>query len=116
MNILLTGYTGNLGPEIARRLREHQVFALVREGSQIPASESVIPVTGSLHDLPTALASSIDVIVHAAASTAFRLPLVESRRVNVEGTARLLEFAGGCRRLRQFLHLSTACVCGARGG
>jgi nucleoside-diphosphate-sugar epimerase len=116
MNILLTGYTGNLGGEIARQLAPHRVFALVREPSGAPTSNSVDLVEGSLEVPPAALAPHLDAIVHSAASTAFRAPIEELRQANVEGTARLLEFARGCPRLRRFLHLSTTCVCGDREG
>lgn len=116
MNILLTGFTGNLGPEIARQLAPHRVRALVRSKADAHKVSGVELVEGSLEALPTALAPEVEAIVHSAASTAFRAAPEELRRVNVEGTARLLEFARACPRLRRFLHLSTTCVCGESGG
>lgn len=114
MNILLTGYTGNLGGEIAHHLAPHRVFALTRTHGEITPGVELIP--GSLEQLPAQLSSEIEVIVHGAASTAFRAPLEELRRVNVEGTSRLLEFAHRCPRLQRFIHLSTTCVCGNQSG
>jgi nucleoside-diphosphate-sugar epimerase len=112
MNILFTGFSGNLGPEIARQLAPHRILALIRAGRNVPRTDGVEFVSGTLEDLPTALAPEVEVIVHSAAATAFGLPLEDLRRVNVDGTSRLLEFARGCPRLRRFIHLSTTCVCG----
>ena len=116
MNILLTGYTGNLGPEIARQLSAHRIFALVRNPATAPAMRTVTPVCGTLGELPGQLRLQIDRIIHAAACTGFRSPLAELRRVNVEGTRSLLDFTASCPRLRRFIHLSTTCVAGDREG
>ncbi len=96
MTILLTGATGNIGHEVALRLAGHRVIALVRPGST--------------------LAAETEAVIHCAASTAFRAPLAELRAINVGGTGHLLAFAARCPHLRQFVHVSTACVCGAAGG
>jgi nucleoside-diphosphate-sugar epimerase len=116
MTILLTGFTGNLGPEIAKQLAPHRVVALVRKVESAPQVKGVEAVEGSLDDLPADLAPEVEAIVHSAASTAFRAPLDDLRRVNVNGTAHLLEFGQACPRLRRFIHLSTTCVCGDRTG
>ena len=64
----------------------------------------------------TAIFRDVAVIVHAAASTRFAAPLDELRAVNVHGTRRLLDFARGCRRLEQFLFVSTVYVAGTLTG
>jgi nucleoside-diphosphate-sugar epimerase len=116
MNILLTGYTGNLGWELARALQPHRIFALVRDPDAAPGRRGVELIEGSLEALPQRLRGELDAIIHGAASTAFRAPRAELALANVDGTARLVEFARQCPRLRRFIHLSTICVCGARGG
>jgi nucleoside-diphosphate-sugar epimerase len=116
MNILLTGFTGNLGMEIARQLAPHRVLALTRDGQCAEQMDNVEVVEGTLEHLPKTIASEVEVIVHSAASTAFRAPIEDLRRVNVDGTLHLLEFAKACPRLCRFLHLSTTCVCGDRTG
>ena len=116
MTILLTGFSGNVGPEMARQLLPNRVLALVRDAAQAPRRDGVTLVEGSLEALPTAVQGEVDVIVHGAASVAFKLPLDALRRTNVEGTAALLAFARGCPRLRRFIHVSTVCVCGDRTG
>lgn len=63
-----------------------------------------------------ALSRDIRVIVHAAASTRFAASLDDLRAVNVHGTRRLLDFAGGCRRVEQFLFVSTVYVAGTLTG
>lgn len=116
MNILLTGYTGNLGPDIACRLAPDRVYALVRDPAAAPAMDHVVVVPGTLEALPSSLLSEIEIIVHSAASTAFRAPLSDLRRTNVTGTAALLDFARRCPRFERFIHLSTTCVAGDLGG
>src|SRR5205814_8334876 len=63
-----------------------------------------------------ALARQTDVIIHAAADTHFRGPADVQWNVNVQGTRRMLEFAAGCPRLRQFILVSTICVAGTSSG
>jgi nucleoside-diphosphate-sugar epimerase len=116
MTILLTGFTGNVGLEIARQLAGHRVLALVRDANQAPRFDGVALIEGSLESLPAAVQPDVETIVHCAASTAFKAPLAELRRTNVDGTASLLAFARGCRRLRKFVHVSTTCVCGDATG
>ncbi len=114
MTILLTGYTGNVGVEIARQLAPNRVLALVRDTKYAPRLEGVTLVEGSLECLPAGLEDEVEIIVHAAASVAFKRPLEELRRTNVEGTTALLAFARRCPRLRRFIHVSTTCVYGDR--
>lgn len=116
MTILLTGFTGNVGPEIARQLSPHRVLALVRDVASAPHVDGVDVVAGSLESLPATIQPELEAIIHCAASVVFKAPLAELRRVNVEGTANLLAFARGCRRLRRFIHVSTTCVCGDQTG
>lgn len=116
MNILLTGYTGNLGPAIAEALAVHRIYSLVRSMENAPAMPHVTCVPGRLEAIPDSLAADTEVIVHAAASTAFRAPLEELREANVEGTRSILAFAERCPRLRKFVHVSTSCVSGTNEG
>src|SRR5947209_5292167 len=62
------------------------------------------------------LADSIDTIVHCAASTKFNLPLLESREINVQGTANVVELARRSPCLRKLLHVSTAYIAGRKPG
>lgn len=55
-------------------------------------------------------------IVHCAADVRFTVPIEQARNVNTAGTARLLDFARGCPRLRRFAHISTVYVFGAEQG
>jgi long-chain acyl-CoA synthetase len=116
MTILLTGYTGNVGPDVARQLAPHRVLALVRDASRAPCMGGVTLIEGSLEKLPWAIRGEVDAIVHCAASVAFTQPLEALRRTNVDGTAALLDFARQCPRLRRFIHVSTICVYGDRSG
>lgn len=53
-------------------------------------------------------------IVHCAAVTDFGVSLERARDVNVEGTARLVEFAASCPRLDRFVFLSSLYAAGLR--
>lgn len=112
MTILLTGFTGNVGPDVARCLAPHRVLALVRDVKCAPLVDGVTLIEGSLENLPVLLQPEVDAIVHCAAAVTFKRPLEELRRTNVAGTAALLDFAGRCPRLRRFIHVSTICVYG----
>ncbi|MBL9154960.1 MAG: SDR family oxidoreductase [Verrucomicrobiales bacterium] len=97
MTILLTGVTGNIGSEVARQLRGYRVVELARGDDPVAAKDC-------------------EIIIHCAALTAFRAPWEELHSANVLLTKKLLDFAEACPRLRRFVHISTACVCGAASG
>jgi nucleoside-diphosphate-sugar epimerase len=65
------------------------------------------------------LAERISLVIHSAATVSFELGLEESRRVNVEGTRRVLdlaELASVCGGLECFTQISTAYVAGDHRG
>ncbi len=55
-------------------------------------------------------------VVHGAASVRFDLPLAEARRVNVDGTRRVLDLAARSVVLERFDYVGTAYVAGRRAG
>jgi long-chain acyl-CoA synthetase len=58
-------------------------------------------------------------VIHGAASVAFDLPLAEARRINLDGTRRMLEASAslaGAGLLTRFAYVSTAYVAGLREG
>jgi long-chain acyl-CoA synthetase len=146
--VLITGATGFLGMEILARYLERTdrpVYALVRARDQAQANrrlrETVATVLGQgraheerVHAVPgdvetpdlglddatqRDLASRVTDIVHSAASVSFTEPLPVMRRINVEGTRRMLDLAERCRDhggLRRFTHISTAYVAGTQEG
>jgi thioester reductase-like protein len=142
--LLLTGATGFVGMEVLARFLERSddhVVALVRadddehaaarlratlEGACLDAGAHEDRVTALAGDLTAPrlglgerwdeLAQRVGAIVHGAASVAFDLSLEESRRINVEGTRRMLELAHACPGLTRFTYVSTAYVAGDRRG
>ena len=146
--VLLTGATGFVGKELLASYLEQTaqpVYTLVRAGDDDGAAERVrasvrslfgrdeaysdrvVPVAGDIErpnlgldpGASDVLAGRITEIVHAAASVSFSLPIEQARRINVEGTRRLLDFAQQCKRqggLRRFSYLSTAYVAGTHSG
>jgi nucleoside-diphosphate-sugar epimerase len=146
--VFLTGATGFLGMEVLARLLEEgdrEVLALIRASDDAAAERRLDDVLRKLWDDPspyrgrvTAVrgdvtapglglgsrrdewATRAQAVVHCAASISFDLPLAEARAINVDGTARVLDFAveaqardGG---LERFLHVSTAYVAGRYEG
>lgn len=113
MRVLVTGASGFLGGHVTEVLREHghEVRVLVRATSaQDHLAPGVERLVGSLED-EASLASAVqdvDAIVHAAGLTKARSE-DDFRRVNVEGTRRLVEAARrNAKALRRFVQVSSA--------
>jgi long-chain acyl-CoA synthetase len=53
-------------------------------------------------------------VIHSAATVRFDHTLDEARRINVEGTRRVLDFAAAARQLRSLAYVGTAYVAGER--
>lgn len=144
MRILVTGAAGLIGSELCGLLAErgHAVIALLHRtdyllrndgrvlflpryagaGLELGALLSVAgdigkPGLGFDPTIASALANSLDIVVHCAAETRFASASSQHRRVNVDGTRNVLAFAGaGNPRQLGIVHLSTAYVCGCRSG
>jgi thioester reductase-like protein len=136
-DVLLTGATGFVGHEVLVRLLERgdrHVHALVRAdddraaAGRLPehdrlsawAADIERPGLGLSGARADELAERVSTVIHCAASVSFSLGLDESRRVNVEGTRRMVELAERCARrgggLERFTYVSTAYVAGAHRG
>ena len=135
--VLLTGATGFVGRELLARFLDRDdrhVHALVRAGddceatARLPAHERLSVWAGDIErpglglDARRAdeLAERVSTVVHCAASVSFSLGLDESRRVNVDGTGRMVDLAERCASrgdgLERFSYVSTAYVAGAHRG
>lgn len=87
-------------------------------------SDRLTVITGDFTDkelgIPSPLIGrlrhNITDIIHAGASVDFGLPLPEARKINVDGTKHMIDFALQCRQLKSFLHISTGHVAGKRSG
>ena len=130
--VFLTGATGFVGKEILSRFLargNRHIYALVRADNddeaagRLPTHERLTAVTGDIEQRGLGVAEGmgerlrrqVGTVLHCAASVAFDLPLEEQRRVNVEGTRRVLDFARSCTRLERFSYISTAYVAGEPG-
>ena len=147
--VLLTGATGFVGMEVLARFLERddrEVVTLVRAADVREAQDRMGGVltnlfgkdadryAGRVRAVPgelTApglglspawreeLAEQVSTIIHSAASVSFSLPLEEARRINVEGTRRMLEFAADAQAhggLDRYAQISTAYVAGTHDG
>jgi thioester reductase-like protein len=131
--VLLTGATGFVGMELLRRFIERgdrRIHALVRAADdeaaaeRLPAHARLSAVAGDIEqpglglseENRERLARDVTTVVHCAASISFDLSLEESRRVNVDGTRNVVDFAKRCRRLERLTYVSTAYVAGEPRG
>ena len=134
MRILVTGASGLIGRELTASLtdRGHEVVALLHrartlrrnDGSPIAperlttlAGDVSHPALGLVPAQHADLAASLDLVVHAAALTAFNLAADQYERVNVGGMRNVLGLAASrADRPVPVLAVSTAYVCGERSG
>lgn len=136
--ILVTGATGFLGMQLVHELLDrhpHATLALLirdratQSGQQRanlfvpPALRSRVRVySGDVGEPNCGLDSATyqrltdetTRVIHSAATVRFDHSLEEARRINVEGTRRVLDFAAGVRNLRSFAYVGTAYVAGER--
>ena len=121
---LITGADGHVGRALATRLidgDEGELLLLVRAGDEEEKQrkrDRLGALTGNpncrilfadLRD-PDAFAAvdgaDVDTIFHCAARIDFNVDRASAVAVNVEGTARTLDFAARCGRLRRFALVS----------
>jgi thioester reductase-like protein len=136
--ILVTGATGFLGTRLVRELLDlypQATLALLirdrpgesgqqRADSMFPATEKARvkvysgdvghPNCGLDSAACQQLSAETTRVIHCAATVRFDHSLDEARRINVEGTRRVLDFAGSARRLKSLAYVGTAYVAGER--
>ena len=128
LNILVTGAAGLLGGEVCKRLADqgHRVTALVHRNPEVRANDgAAVSVTRLAGDVSKphlgwtdsefeTVAEAHDLLIHCAATVRFDLDESDYQAVNIDGVRNALSLAeaGGM----DFLHVSTAYVCGTRDG
>lgn len=117
--VLVTGANGFLGSWLTRRLVEdgHETYALVRKSSDLSELKGIHCQLkfGDVTDLHSLLEAfpGMDTVFHLAGLIAYKkADRAQMERVNVEGTANVLE---ACRAtaVRRLVHLSSVVAIGA---
>ncbi len=127
--VLLTGASGLVGAEVVARLAaaSRPVAAVLHSNSRIVRNDGTVlgagrAIAGDIRSpgfgLSAAdredLADQVGMIVHSAATTAFDAADADYHELNVRGTANAIELALAWDV--PLVHVSTAYVCGQRGG
>jgi nucleoside-diphosphate-sugar epimerase len=124
---LITGADGHVGTALANWLLEHSEDELLlfvrgekreRLGALVDDARCRV-IQGDLRDVePFAGANADEVtgILHCAAVTNFGVDRDTAWAVNIAGTAKLVEFADSCPRLRRFGLVSSLYAAGLRDG
>jgi len=139
-NIFITGVTGFLGGELlidlSKRKEIDSIYCLIRAESEKTAFkrlsyifsfhddnlnlDKIIPVIGDLTEeglterlIADKRLSEVNYIVHAAANTSFS-PIYDSmvEQVNIHGLENILKWSTTLTKLRTFLYIGTATICG----
>ncbi len=143
--IFLTGGTGFLGSYMLKTLIEnnHRVVCLVRpRNSSSPEkrirdaldfwrrglfsskNKNIIIFKGDIiennlglskHNL-NFLLHDVDEFFHVAATTELSLPYNVVKKINVDGTKKIMELGRYCKKLNKINHISTVYVCGKYAG
>lgn len=135
-----TGFPGFLGselvPRVLARSPEEQVVCLIqkkftdlalrriqeieardpRTAGRIRLVEGDITVPGLGLAAPSTLQAEVTEVWHLAAVYDLSVRRSVARKVNVEGTRNVLDFAEGCAALRRFQYVSTCYVSGRYAG
>jgi thioester reductase-like protein len=122
--VLLRRFRQPLEHRVNQLRQAIRVLAAGAETHCFDASDRIIPVAVDIRETDLAIGGNastdtlrtVDTIIHAAANTNFTAGATDLFDVNVAGTRNLLEFARRCRRLQQFMFVSTVCVAGTRMG
>ncbi|MGE5086054.1 MAG: NAD-dependent epimerase/dehydratase family protein [Bacillota bacterium] len=119
MKVLVTGANGFLGSWVTRALADegHEVYALVRPNSDLSELNGINCkyVYGDVTNIVSLLEAfkGIDTVFHLAGVIAYKAsdrPLME--RVNVQGTANVIEVCRECQ-VRRLVHLSSVVAIGS---
>ncbi len=131
---MITGADGHVGRSLARWLLDNtddELLLHVRAGNEAQCDIKRVALGGLANNARCRVVGSdlrrnkpfenisragVRSIVHCAAVTDFGVSRERAREVNVEGTARLVEFAASCPNLERLVFLSSLYAAGLRDG
>ncbi|XP_028031416.1 fatty acyl-CoA reductase wat-like [Bombyx mandarina] len=115
--ILIRRKKGKNVKERFSEITSEAVFNRLRE-KKPKFEEKLVPVEGDIAELDlgltdhdrTIICEQVNVIFHVAATTRFDEPLKVATAVNLRGTREALSLGRDCKKLKTFVHVSTAYV------
>ena len=116
MNILVTGFSGNLGSALVEKLHAegHDLRLLLHgkafDRTSFPFQKAVVWGSMAQFDLFDQLTQGVDAVVHCAWDSR-ATSREDSERINLEGTIRLLQ-AAARNGVQSFIHISSVAVYG----
>lgn len=122
--IFITGATGLVGRRVAALLASpsRRISALSRNAAVTGRDvhwlqgDVTIDGLGLSREHRARLVREVTTVIHVAANTSFSQTLEEARRVNTDGTRRLLELSADFPNVSRWVYVSTAFVAGLRTG
>nr|XP_049706957.1 fatty acyl-CoA reductase wat [Helicoverpa armigera] len=115
MFLLLRPKKGKSMQERLDYMLQDSAFDLVR-GKRPRFADKIVPVSGDVADVRLGLSDAdwatitaeVDIVIHMAATIRFDEPLNVATLTNVRGTRETLELAKNCKKLRNYVYVSTA--------
>uniref|UniRef100_A0A2A4K1U6 Fatty acyl-CoA reductase n=1 Tax=Heliothis virescens TaxID=7102 RepID=A0A2A4K1U6_HELVI len=115
MFLLLRPKKGKSMQERLEYMLQDSVFDVVRN-KHPRFADKIVPVGGNVADIRLGLndedwstiTAEVDIVIHMAATIRFDEPLDVATLTNVRGTRETLELAKNCKKLRNYVYVSTA--------
>ncbi|KAF9412371.1 hypothetical protein HW555_009116, partial [Spodoptera exigua] len=113
--VLVRDKYGKQASERLARITSTPVFDRIKKSGN-EALKKIVVISGDItrenlglqDDVLKTLENEVSVVFHLAATVAFKLPLKDAMKINVNGTENVIELCRRMKNLQAFVHVSTA--------